>query len=98
MHPAEPGKAIFGFAECYRVTPAVIFTRGIAYQDDRSEPIAHVVGTFMRMGKAGRLFHILLRCSYSTETDILSYARIQEHDVLINHPNPIAPLLLIESR
>ena len=52
MHPAEPGKAIFGFAECYRVTPAVIFTRGIAYQDDRSEPIAHVVGTFMRMGKA----------------------------------------------
>lgn len=52
MHPAAPGKAIFGFAECYRVTPAVIFTRGVAYQDDRSEPIAHVVGTFMRMGKA----------------------------------------------
>ena len=52
MHPAEPGKPIFGFAECYRVTPTVIFTRGIAYQDDREQPIAHVVGTFMRMGKA----------------------------------------------
>lgn len=52
MHPAQPGKAIFGFAECYRVTPTVIFTRGIAYQDDRDQPIAHVVGTFMRMGKA----------------------------------------------
>tara|TARA_B100000674_G_scaffold152135_1_gene121250 strand:- start:1159 stop:1626 length:468 start_codon:yes stop_codon:yes gene_type:complete len=52
MHPAEPGKQIFGFAECYRVTPTVIFTRGIAYQDDREQPIAHVVGTFMRMGKA----------------------------------------------
>lgn len=51
MHPAEPGKAIFGFAECYRITPAVIFTRGVAYQDDREHPIAHVVGTFMRMGK-----------------------------------------------
>ena len=52
MHPAEPGKPIFGFAEGYRVTPTVIFTRGIAYQDDREQPIAHVVGTFMRMGKA----------------------------------------------
>ncbi|SEK90167.1 uncharacterized domain 1-containing protein [Atopomonas hussainii] len=51
MHPAEPGKAIYGFAECYRVTPNVIFTRGVAYQDDRANPIAHVVGAFMRMGK-----------------------------------------------
>ena len=52
MHPAEPNHDLFGFAECYRVTPAVIFTRGIAYQRDINEPIAHVVGTFMRMGKS----------------------------------------------
>lgn len=52
MHPAEPGKDVFGFAECYRVTPNIIFTRGYAYQDDLQQPIAHVVGTFMRMGKA----------------------------------------------
>ncbi|WP_263142939.1 PaaI family thioesterase [Pseudomonas sp. RIT-PI-AD] len=51
MHPAEPDKDIFGFAECYRVTPNVIFARGYAYQDDPQEPIAHVVSTFMRMGK-----------------------------------------------
>ncbi|MFN3578897.1 MAG: PaaI family thioesterase [Pseudomonas sp.] len=51
MRPALPGKAIFGFAECYRITPTVIFTRGVAYQEDRERPIAHVVGTFMRMGK-----------------------------------------------
>nr|WP_024308056.1 PaaI family thioesterase [Pseudomonas sp. P818] len=51
MHPAEPSKDVFGFAECYRVTPHVIFTRGYAYQDDPEQPIAHVVGTFMRMGK-----------------------------------------------
>lgn len=51
MHPAAPGKDVFGFAECYRVTSNVIFIRGIAYQDDRSQPIAHVIGTFMRMGK-----------------------------------------------
>ena len=29
----------------------MIFTRGFAYQDDTQQPIAHVVGTFMRMGK-----------------------------------------------
>ncbi|AIG05530.1 thioesterase domain-containing protein [Pseudomonas fluorescens] len=51
MHPAEPHKTVFGFAQCYRVTTDVIFTRGFAYQDDPQQPIAHVVGTFMRMGK-----------------------------------------------
>lgn len=51
MHPAEPHKDVFGFAECYRVTPHVIFTRGYAYQNDPEQPIAHVVGAFMRMGK-----------------------------------------------
>lgn len=51
MRPAEPDKDVFGVAECYRVTPNIIFTRGYAYQDDPSQPIANVVGTFMRMGK-----------------------------------------------
>ncbi|AZC29734.1 PaaI family thioesterase [Pseudomonas chlororaphis] len=51
MHPAEPGKSVYGFAQCYRVTTDVIFTRGFAYQDDPEHPVAHVVGTFMRMGK-----------------------------------------------
>ncbi|NIL16989.1 PaaI family thioesterase [Pseudomonas sp. AN3A02] len=51
MHPAEPHKPVFGFAQCYRVTTDVIFTRGFAYQDNPQQPIAHVVGTFMRMGK-----------------------------------------------
>lgn len=51
MRPAKPDLDIFGFAECYRVTSTVIFTRGVAYQTSRDEPIAHVVGTFMRMGQ-----------------------------------------------
>ncbi|MGF6094246.1 PaaI family thioesterase [Pseudomonas sp. 18175] len=51
MHPAEPHKPVYGFAQCYRVTTDVIFTRGFAYQGDPQQPIAHVVGTFMRMGK-----------------------------------------------
>lgn len=51
MRPAEPHQDVFGFAECYRVTENVIFTRGYAYQEDPAQPIAHVVGTFMRMGR-----------------------------------------------
>jgi uncharacterized protein (TIGR00369 family) len=50
MRPAEPGKDVYGFAECYRITSDVVFTRGMAYQNSLDEPIAHVVGTFMRMG------------------------------------------------
>jgi uncharacterized protein (TIGR00369 family) len=51
MSAAEPHRDVFGFAQCYRVTPDVIFTRGFAWQDDPQQPIAHVVGTFMRLGK-----------------------------------------------
>ncbi|ONH56851.1 uncharacterized domain 1-containing protein [Pseudomonas cedrina] len=51
MHPAAPHQPVYGFAQCYRVTTDVIFTRGFAYQADPQQPIAQVVGTFMRMGK-----------------------------------------------
>lgn len=54
MRPAEPDRDVFGFAESYRVTPHVIFTRGVAYQDDPAHPVAQVVGTFMRLGKGAR--------------------------------------------
>jgi uncharacterized protein (TIGR00369 family) len=52
MHPAEPCKDIFGFAHCYRVTRDVIFIRGHAYQDDPEQPVAQVVGTYMRLGRS----------------------------------------------
>ncbi|MGY4493374.1 PaaI family thioesterase [Pseudomonas sp. TE3610] len=52
IHPAQAHKAIYGYAQCYRVTRDVIFTRGYAYQDSAQQPIAQVVGTFMRLGKA----------------------------------------------
>ncbi|MBM3108716.1 PaaI family thioesterase [Pseudomonas sp. P66] len=51
MHSARPGLDVYGYAHCYRVTRDVIFTRGMAYQDDPEQPIAQVVGTFMRLGK-----------------------------------------------
>ncbi|WP_372038717.1 PaaI family thioesterase [Shewanella sp. 10N.286.52.A9] len=49
MKPAEPDKPIFAFAECYRLSSNVAFTRAIAYQDSIDDPIAHAVGSFMRI-------------------------------------------------
>ncbi|ABE55604.1 Phenylacetic acid degradation-related protein [Shewanella denitrificans OS217] len=49
MKPAEPNKSVFAFAECYKLSSSVAFTRAIAYQDSIDEPIAHAVGSFMRI-------------------------------------------------
>lgn len=49
MKPAEPHKSVYAFSECYRLTSSVAFTRAIAYQDSIDEPIAHAVGSFMRI-------------------------------------------------
>ena len=52
MRPAEPGRDVFGFAEAYRITKNVVFTRGLAYQDSRDKPIANSVAAFMRLEPA----------------------------------------------
>jgi uncharacterized protein (TIGR00369 family) len=49
MTAAQPNKSVFGRSELYRVTENVIFSRGIAYQDNIDKPIAHCVATFMRL-------------------------------------------------
>jgi len=49
VRSAEPNKDIFAEAEVYRATPNIIFTRGVAYQEDKSKPIAYAVGNFMRL-------------------------------------------------
>ncbi|QFU22356.1 PaaI family thioesterase [Shewanella eurypsychrophilus] len=49
MKPAEPNKPVYGFAECYKISSSVSFTRAIAYQDSIDDPIAHAVGSFMRI-------------------------------------------------
>lgn len=51
MKAARPDLSIFACAEAYRVSDNVVFTRGIAYQDDETQPIAHCVATFMRLSK-----------------------------------------------
>lgn len=55
MRAAEPGKAVIGEAEAYRVTSNVVFARGIAiHEGERDKPIAHVTATFMRLDAASR--------------------------------------------
>ena len=49
MRPATPGLSVFGQAEVYRVTRNIMFVRGMAYQDNPDEPVAHCVATFARI-------------------------------------------------
>lgn len=49
MRPAEPDKPIHVSAKVYRNSSSVIFCRGVAWQDDRDNPIAHCVANFMKL-------------------------------------------------
>lgn len=51
MTTAQPDKPVRAFAEAYHITRSMVFTRGVAYQKSRDQPIAHAVGTFMRIGQ-----------------------------------------------
>lgn len=47
LRPAEPGKAIVGRGECYKLTKSIAFVRGEAHDGDPARPVAHVAGTYM---------------------------------------------------
>jgi len=50
MKPAEPGLAVIGKAEAYRISQNVIFARGVAFHEgDEDNPIAHCTASFMRL-------------------------------------------------
>jgi len=50
MRPARRGCTVFGRAECTKLTRSVGFVRGIAYDEEPGDPIAHMTGTFMLLG------------------------------------------------
>ncbi len=50
LRQSVAGQPIYAFAEAYRITKSVVFCRGVAWQNDKNEPLAHCSGTFMRMG------------------------------------------------
>ncbi len=51
LRASEPGRAIFGQAECYRLARSVAFVRGTAYCEE-TDPIAQCAATFM-VGSVG---------------------------------------------
>jgi uncharacterized protein (TIGR00369 family) len=51
MRPAEPGRDVLAFAECYKVTRLIAFVRGYAYHDTPDKPIANATATFMFTGR-----------------------------------------------
>jgi uncharacterized protein (TIGR00369 family) len=53
MSAAQPGRDLFAYATCYKLTRNVGFTRAVAYHDDRSKPVASAVATFMLATKQG---------------------------------------------
>jgi uncharacterized protein (TIGR00369 family) len=47
LKPATPGRDVLGYAHCYRRSRNVAFVWGLAYHDDRDDPIAHAAASFM---------------------------------------------------
>jgi uncharacterized protein (TIGR00369 family) len=47
LRPAEPGKAVVGRGECYKLTHSIAFIRGEAHDGDPARPLAHVAGTYI---------------------------------------------------
>lgn len=47
LKPAEAGQDIRGYAECYKRTRNLAFVRGVAYHEDRGDPIANFTACFM---------------------------------------------------
>ena len=47
LKPALPRLDVIADIECYKRTNTVAFVRGVAYHDDRDDPIAAAAGSFM---------------------------------------------------
>jgi uncharacterized protein (TIGR00369 family) len=47
LRPARPERSVIGRGECYRLTRAIAFVRGVAHDGDPGDPLAHVAGTFI---------------------------------------------------
>jgi len=57
MRPAEPGKAIFCRAHCYKITRSVAFVRASAYDDTVDDPVATAQAAFMLNSSGGKPAH-----------------------------------------
>jgi uncharacterized protein (TIGR00369 family) len=55
VRASTPRAVLRARVECYKLTRHVAFVRGIAFNDDASDPVASVAGTFMLRTQAVRL-------------------------------------------
>jgi acyl-coenzyme A thioesterase PaaI-like protein len=46
LRSATPGRRLIGQAECFRVTKRIAFARGIAYDDDKNDPVVNATASF----------------------------------------------------
>jgi len=49
LRAPTPGRTLIGRGECYRLTRAIAFVRGVAYEDSLDDPIACATGTYMQI-------------------------------------------------
>ena len=56
QRPAREHAAIYGRAECYKITRSAAFVRGIAHDGDPADPVANIAGVFMSI--AGDTRHV----------------------------------------
>lgn len=54
MRPSKPGVAIHAACECYRIARSVAFCRGVAFDEDRSDPVAAAAAAFMFTAPEGK--------------------------------------------
>ncbi len=47
MRAAVPHETLFAHAECFKLTRSIAFVRGTAYHDDKADPVATCVASFM---------------------------------------------------
>ena len=47
IRAAKAGRTVIGEADCYSIAGGVAFVRGLAYEDDRDDPIAAAQAAFM---------------------------------------------------
>lgn len=54
LRPSAPGKPVLGRVECYKATKHVAFTRGFAYDESESDPLASMSATYMLHTQSSR--------------------------------------------
>ena len=50
LRPSPKGARVYGRGICYHISRSVGFVRGLAHNGDIDDPLAHVSGTFIRVG------------------------------------------------